>query len=141
MKALLCLLLLFAGGLWADEPSDRQAIERVIVSLNESPPLPTLFTADSDARITLDLLRPWSDRRAHRPTVVISHEPWGEATISWAGACGPIVNRRVRFITPDVALADAGCVYDVNNAAALLFVMKKEGADWKIASLRRLAER
>ena len=140
MKVILCLLLLAAQG-WGDETTERQAIERVIASVNESAPAPTLFTADSDARLVLDLLRPWGDRHARRPAVVVSHEPWGEATISWSGACGPIVSRRVRFITPDVALADAACIYDDDTAAPLLFVMKKDGADWKIASLRRLARR
>lgn len=79
------------------------------------------------------------------PTLVISHEPWGEATINFPGV--EIVNpriesRTVRFITPDVALADGVCTYrDFNGHAEttpLLFVMKKEGERWKIASIRLL---
>lgn len=140
MKALLCLPLLFAACAWADESAERQDIDRVIASVNDNPPAAT-FTADSDARPTLERLRPWAKERGRRPAVVISHDPWGEATISWTGPCGPIVSRTIRFITPDVALADATCGYGDSSGLPLLFVLKKERADWKIASLRILAPR
>jgi hypothetical protein len=136
MKAFLCLTLVFAACAWADEAADRQAIEHVIALLNEHSPPAALFTADSDGRAALERLHPWDRDRVRRPAVVISHEPWGEANISWIAPCGPIVSRSVRFITPEVALADAGC-----GDLQLLVVMKKEGTDWKIASARVLAPR
>ncbi len=89
---------------------------------------------------------------AQRPSVIISHdEIWGEATVSWgptilgrplvfpteAAACGP-----VRFLTPDVALADATWTDFARPGSArtqLLFVMKREGGEWKIDSVRVLA--
>jgi len=44
------------------------------------------------------------------------------------------VSTTIRFITPDVALVDGTW-----QTVPLLFVMKKEENDWKIASLRTLA--
>jgi hypothetical protein len=86
--------------------------------------------------------------------VTISHEVWGEAAINFPGVGSitfeEMVNPRIvsgamRFITPDVALADGACRYNGDSAATqstpLLFVMKREGGDWKIASLRVLAPR
>jgi hypothetical protein len=86
--------------------------------------------------------------------MIISHEPWGEATIDFPGrwphatmeVVNPrIVSRTIRFITPDVALAEGACVYREDGGGTrftpLLFVMKREGGGWKIASLRVLAPR
>jgi hypothetical protein len=82
-----------------------------------------------------------------RPTVVISHEPWGEATIDYGGG-GEIVNprilsRTIRFVTPDVALVDGAFTREVDSTESemtpLLFVMKKDGRVWRIASVRVLA--
>ena len=42
---------------------------------------------------------------------------------------------RIRFLTPEVAMVDAVA------KDPLLIVMKKVGTDWKIASLRILAEK
>jgi len=79
--------------------------------------------------------------------VTISLEPMGEASIHLPDTL-EILNPRIacgtlRFITPEVALADASWTYQGEGAATqtvpLLFVMKKEGADWKIAALRILA--
>jgi hypothetical protein len=87
------------------------------------------------------------------PTVTTSHEVWGEAAINFPGVGSitfeevnpQIVSGAIRFITPDVALADGACRYNDDSAATqstpLLFVMKREGGDWKIASLRVLAPR
>jgi hypothetical protein len=139
MKALLCLPLLFSAA-WAEEASDREAVARVIARVNEVPLPASIFTADSDAAPALERLRKPPDH----PTVIISHEPWGEATIQFPGRelRNPrIITRAVRFLTPDVALADAACVYDdaAPHTRPLLFVMKREGGSWKIASVRLLA--
>jgi hypothetical protein len=157
---------MLAAGIQADEPADRAAIDRVIAQLNQYPPPTALFTADSDAPAALRQLwkarhpvyrvRPWGWDPASttdHPTVTISHEPWGEATINLPGArplppmemVNPrIVGRSVRFLTPEVALAEGVCVYDIEGGGQqrtpLLFVLKKEGNDWKIASLRVLAQ-
>ncbi len=100
--------------------------------------------------------QPWPDH----PTVTISHDPWGEATINFPGMpplppagfypwinlwiYPRIVSGAIRFITPDVALAEGAWIYQDGAATQtipLLFVMKKEGDNWKIASLRVLASR
>ena len=88
--------------------------------------------------------------RIDQPTVTISHEPWGEATINFPEMTSfpveilnpRIVRRTIRFITPDVALAEGTWTYEGNGSALqkpLLFVMKKEGATWRVASLHLLA--
>ena len=146
-------LLLIAVCAWADEAADRLAIARVIAALNQVPPRTELFTPDTDAPAVLERLRQ-GKRVAYRPiqssghpTVTVSHEPWGEATIDLRGpgveiVDPKIVSRAIRFITPEVALADGASTYredgiDVETTP-LLFVMKKEGDRWKVASIRVL---
>ena len=166
VRAILCLPLLF-GAARADESADRTAIAATVAALNESPQRTELFTADADTHSVLDQL--WKGKRlvyrmrsratdaaspssSDHPTVTVSHEPWGEATINFAGMGGMprmemlnprIVGSNIRFITLDVALADGAFMYEDGRAAAqttpMLFVMKKQGADWKIASIRILA--
>jgi hypothetical protein len=162
MKAILCLPLFFAFYAVADEAADRVAIDHTITALNESPqPGRALFTEDTFSElyslpdvkpVNLRPLAPSGDQAGH-PTVTISHEVWGEATINLPGI--PVIppveflNPRIgcdsiRFITPDVALADGNWTYKngpETQTKPLLFVMKKEGDDWKIASLRLLAPR
>lgn len=81
---------------------------------------------------------------------MISREPWGEAKIVYPGmpSLPPlemldprIVSGKIRFITPDVALADATYTYSAEGQTKpLLLVMKKQkDKNWKIASLRVLA--
>jgi hypothetical protein len=158
MKVLLCLPLAFAAAAWADEAADRASIERVIAAVNEVPAPEAVFTADSDAAAALE--RIWKGKSLRyrfgprhgsssgTPTVTISHEPWGEATIGNPLPPTEIMNprilsRSIRFLTPGVALADATCVYWTTAGAQttpLLFVLKKVAGNWKIASLRVLAE-
>jgi hypothetical protein len=129
MRFLLPLVLLFAFSACA---------------LNQIPPPVGLFTADSDAPLVLARLWNRPPTYGNRPTVVISHDPWGEASI----VLPPIIlilnhriaARAVRLITADVAIVDAACI-DMPEAIPLLFVMKKEADDWKIASARILAPR
>ena len=168
MRGLLWLLLIFGTCGWADEAADRAAIQHALARLNEVPQSAELFTSDADSRAVLEQL--WKGKRlayntrsemrdavplspSDHPTVTISHEPWGEATINFQGRRHllpiEIVNPRIesrttRFITPGVALVDAAFTYQEDGTAQttpLLLVMKKEGDDWKIASLRVLAHR
>jgi hypothetical protein len=175
VKASLCLPLLFASFALADEASDRAAINRTIAALNRLSQRDRLFTEDADAASELARLPkvspvafpiprsagdPASWPLHDHPTVTISHDPWGEATINfpvmpllppadfypWISL---LINPRIasgtaRFITPDVALVEGVWIYQEGAAAQtvpLLFVMKKEGDNWKIASLRVLAPR
>ena len=160
MKAIPCLLLCFAFCAAADDAADRAAIERVIASLNVLPRASAFFTADASS--DLDRLpnlqdvsavkfRPIlpSDDPAVHPSLTISHEIWGEAKIDFPGASAEILNPRIacasiRFITSDVALGDGNWTYEngpETQTTPLLFVMKEEAGNWKIASIRLLAPR
>jgi len=168
VKTSLCLPLLI-GAAWADEAADRTAIATTVAALNEFPQRAELFTTDTDAHSALDQLlkgkRPVyrmqsgatdaaSSSSSDHPTLIISYEPWGEATIGFPGIDGMprvkmvnprIVASNIRFVSVDVALADGVLLYEDSSgdaqATPILFVMKKQGADWKIASIRILAPR
>jgi hypothetical protein len=164
----LCVPLLFVSYALADEAADRVAIDRAVAALNEPPRRTALFTQDTDASSELARLprvRPLSPPipqlpgdpaslpRTDSPTVTISKEPWGEATINFLGMpplptanilAPRIASGNIRFVTPDVALVEGAWIYDdraVMRSVPLLFVMKREGENWKIASLRVLAPR
>jgi hypothetical protein len=147
MKAILCLPLFLASCAWADEAADRAAIARVIASLNEQPWPAAQVTESAAASSELAhvwKLRPLLIGTPGAPTVTVSHEPWGEATIdfpSLEGRLPRIVGGAVRFVTPDVALADGAWAFPdgITTPQPLLFVMKKVGDDWKLASVRLLA--
>ncbi|HTS27298.1 MAG TPA: hypothetical protein VMH81_15580 [Bryobacteraceae bacterium] len=152
MKALSFLLVLFSVCSWADEAADRTAIGNVIAALNRLPQHNETFTTDADGTDLLEQM--WKDKHlayrmrpspSDQATVVISHEPWGEAMINFPGVelVNPrIASRAIRFITADVALADAACTYKGEGGnlqmTPLLFVMKKEEDRWKVASIRLL---
>ncbi|MGC9950890.1 MAG: hypothetical protein ABSF64_31375 [Bryobacteraceae bacterium] len=133
MKLLLCLYLLCSACLWADQDTDRVAIENVIGALNEprgdarAKPLSDLFTSDADPA-ELDRLSDMERRMRE-----VSSGPWSEVTAP------RIVARSVRFVTPDVALVDAA-ISQIGSLSAshkpVLLVMKKQGTDWRIACLR-----
>jgi hypothetical protein len=144
MKAVLCASLVFVPHAFADDAADRVAIGRAIAALNE-PSHSTLF-GDGGAEferlrsiypLAFQIIGPAAGPD-HHPTVTISHEPWGEATINLSAS-----RPSVAFITPDVALAEGACSYEDSHAerqtTPLLFAMKKVGDDWKIASIRVLA--
>src|SRR3974390_3178628 len=88
-----CFFLLFSGAVWADEAADRASIERVIHALNEVPVARELFTADSSSefdRLPKVSARPFGPSPTpplprSGPRVIISREPWGEATIDFHG--------------------------------------------------------
>jgi hypothetical protein len=167
MRTIACLPFFLASLALADDVADRAAIGRVIAGLNEQPRRAALFTVDSDAPAELERLpkveplefrvrTPEADPAlpsgADRPTLTISHEPWGEAAIDFPGRLPVVelVNPRIvgsgiRSITPDVALADGRWTYTEKGGATrtipLLFVVKKEGETWKLAALRTLAPR
>ncbi len=97
VKVICCLALLFVPYVLADESADRLAIDRAIGGLNEIPRRMELFAAGAETSelerlrkitpiSTVRTLRQSSDLgsvRIDRPTVTISHEPWGEATINF----------------------------------------------------------
>jgi hypothetical protein len=158
MQAFLCLPLLLVPF----APADRSAIVRAVEALNE--PLGRAAVLIEDASSEFDrlpgikprvFLPPASSPGPGGPGVTISREPWGEATINFPDFSGlealniPITFRprimsgAIRFVTPEVALTDGIWTYVDDGGWAetipVLLVMKKEGADWKVASVRVLA--
>src|SRR5260370_28249653 len=113
MRPVLLTPIFVAAGAWADQAVDRAAVTKTIGALNLWPDNPALFTADFDGH---DALR----RRAmvgtcpevwwetcgiivtapESPQVIISKEPWGEATIvmpgSVVGMRAPIIVKKIR---------------------------------------------
>jgi hypothetical protein len=129
MKALLAAGLLCATLAFADVPADRTAdrmeIAQVVKSLSTANPVSVLFTADADNQL---------DRLTQPP----GREPWSEVFRSTNGRPSISV-QSIRFLTPDVALVDAVSTQIGSTAfrrVLVWLVMKKEGADWKIASLK-----
>jgi len=144
VKLIPCIPLLFAAAATADDAADRAAIGRTIAALSETPQRAALFSQGADAARELERLGRVGT--PDLPTVTISHEPWGEATIDFL-CLQRIVTRlgsgAIRFITSDVALADGVWTYGEDgktHTAPLLFVMKKEAGNWKIVSIRILLE-
>jgi hypothetical protein len=151
MKSIVLAFIFCAGGVWAaDEAADRAGIEKTIRALSVWPTR-ALFTADFDdqrellrvVRVGFPAVCPevWWETcgttvHVKEGEVVISKEPWGEATWVPAGMNMNVARiriTRVRFLTPEVAIVDAV------SRDPLLIVMKKVGTEWKIASLRVLA--
>jgi hypothetical protein len=125
VKRILCLSILGAACAWADDAGDREAIERVIAAVNNhSKPLTDVFTADA----------PESER-----SMLSAHEePWSEITSS------RITIRSIRLIAPQIALVESmntqyGSVI-VMRSAPMLLVMKKDGAQWRIACVLTLPD-
>lgn len=126
MKSIALALIFCASWIQAaDEASDREAIKKTVVQLR-------VFTADfdSDAELARIRVQPLADRPGE---VIISSEPWGEATISVPGVSF-IAIKKIRIVTPEIALVDAQAKFPV------LIVLRKEAEIWKIASIRILAE-
>lgn len=137
VKTMLCLSLALSSLVWANEASDRVAVEKVILGLNDSPQNPALFMpgfsgfpelARLDTQPASELARVASRRSPNlidvrSVKVVISKEPWGEAdlyippvvpvAISYPAPPdqGRLISRfniqSVRFIAKDVALVEA----------------------------------
>lgn len=143
MKPIMIAAILLAGHVWAaDEVADRTAIENTIRGLSMTPMRSGLFTSDfDDDELARYGKAPASESGSIPITVqgvpgevVISKEPMGEATWLPAGMHASMTIKKIRFLTPEIAMVDA------IGKSPVLIVLKKIGPDWKIASLRRLAE-
>jgi len=135
----------------ADHRAERIAVGKAIASLNDPSTMNSAFTMDGDGWVRFEELRKSTPTEAcrvvgpskegPRPTVTPSGRPWGEAGVeippewrAWFDA--------IRFVTKDVALVEGACEFDDNGATRrkpLFLVVRRQGADWKIATLRLLA--
>jgi hypothetical protein len=116
MKPVLCLALAAAAFAWGDEASDRAAIQNAIKQFN-------------DPQTRASVLAPGAD------IPDLSGRPWDQRSRLY------FTFKDVRFITPDVAMADAtasqyGSLMLRNEP--VVFILKREGGEWKIDSLRLL---
>jgi len=158
MRLVLCLSILVASSsAWAaDEAADRAAIEKVISTLNSAPGSPGLFTEDfGDGAVltSLGVYRSAAIRQDAIPLGVPCQAPevWpelgcppqtrsgGQSTVGLPAPPAHFVIQSIRLLTPDVALVDA--LNERGGAGALrhspvLLVLRKDGAVWRIASLR-----
>ena len=135
MKLIVCTFLASAAMACADEAADRSAIERVIRVLSDRQTVSnnkqtsTVFTSDPDS--DLDRLTALNGR-----WLQLSSEPWSEMTTP------RLTIHSIRFVTSDVALVNTASVQYGSNIPVrripVLFVMKKEGTEWRIAALRVL---
>ena len=143
MKSIMVAAVLLAGSAWAaDEVADRAAIQNTIRVLSTTPERAGLFTPDFDNAELVRFQKAYPTVSGAIPVklgdvpgeVVISKEPMGEADWFPAGMPRSVTVKKIRFLTADVALVEAGVHTPV------LIVMRKVGTDWKIASLRMLSE-
>jgi len=143
MKSIIFASILLSGGLFGtDEVADRAAIEKTILAFSATPLAPDLYTPDFDREELRRFGKAVSTDSGAIPItvggkpgeLVISKEPMGEATWFPAGMHWTLNTRKIRFLTPEVVMVD------VTGRAPGLIVLKKVGTDWKIASLRVLAE-
>ena len=145
MNRALCLAILLTSPLWADEVADKTAVEAVISALNTlntSPSRPELFTADFPNAPELRRFQTSLPALGEVPTgggtVVISREPMGEAT--WippfpTTVVPRFITRSTTFISPGTAVVVA-----THESETVLFVLKHENSNWRIASFRALPE-
>lgn len=123
-------------------------IERTITSLNDPARRASAFAEDGDGPSRYEELRTAIPVKTFRilgpmesasPVLTISHEPWGEVQLQFPAPrhYGAV------FIGSDLALSESSCMYqypgELTRTIPLLFVLKREGGAWKIASLRILA--
>jgi hypothetical protein len=151
MKTALLVPFLLVAPAWADETADRASIARTIAALNDPGQRAGVFAKGANPVTELFRLLTFDSRptvvishELPRFTVVISHEPWGEATIEpapsgFAPAVPQIESGPIQFLNPDVALVEGTArPADRILSTPVLFVMLREGPDWKIGSLRVL---
>ena len=137
MRAVFCFPLFFAVGLWADEAQDRAAIHNVIVAINNPAKRAGLFTRDADCGVDFDRLLDLHKRVWPLGEGIGIDETWTELTAP------RVVSGVIRFITPDVAIVDGASTIvgavTLAGRVPLLFVMKREGTEWRISVVRVVA--
>lgn len=132
----LCVpLFLLDNTAWADSAADHAAIERIVKAVfagaSTGRPVSTLFAADADSEY--ERLKQLDEQ-----LVAQAKEPLSEVTVPH------VVIRSIRFVTPDVALVDAANTQYgsmiLQTRIPVLLVLRREGIDWRIVSLRVLVD-
>ena len=137
-RILVILTLVAAPGLSAQTPADEAAIKSLIKqymdarNARDSAGVSELFTADADQYTT------GGEWRRGRAEVVAGT---ARSTKQNPGTRSTDV-ASIRFITPDVAIADGN--YDITGGDArrwTTMVVKREAGRWRIAAIRNMAPR
>jgi hypothetical protein len=124
------MLLACLPWIGADESSERAAIESAFRALNAATTrtaVVALFTSDADA-VDIDRLF-----RTHQDLVQAARRPWSERTLPHISV------RSLRFLTADVALADATDTQFASigpRRIPILFLLKRDGPVWRFAVAR-----
>ena len=121
------MLIALAALAAAEGPADRAGVKAAVTSLVT--PLHAITTADADG--IGEVRRVLRDGPQEHPPLTWDYWPW---PLPVTGS-GVVECWNIRFLTPDVALADGS----VRHHPAL-FVVKREDGLWKIASVRFLRE-
>ena len=119
MRTLRYAAILLAACAWAEEASDRAAIEKVVIAFNHPEERAAVLARDAD----LGPLPP-----GYGP------EPWSEISSPH------FASHRVLFVTQDVAVVDASAsLYGtmiLKRTVPAIFVMRREATGWKVVLLR-----
>ena len=121
------MLLAFAAFAAAEGPADRARVTAAVKSLVT--PIHAITTDDADG--IGEVRRVLRDGPQERPALTWDYWPLPLPVMD----ASAVECSRIRFLTPDVALADGS----VKQHPAL-FVVKKQDGVWKIASVRFLRE-
>jgi len=121
---------------WADEAIDREAIDKVIVGLNDADHRAELFTKGANSKVDFDRL------------VELHRKPGGTVGMdeTWTQMTEPhVVSGKIRFVKGNVAVAEGASVVEgaltLARRAPLLFVMKKEGGKWPVDAARVMGQK
>jgi hypothetical protein len=115
LKTLRWIPFLLAAAAWADEAADRAAIQKVVIAFNHPHERAGVLAKDANLSSLARYAGPETSQ-----VLFESHD--------------------VRFVTPDVAVVDAsGSQYGsliLKHSMAAIFVMRREGAAWKVVIFR-----
>ena len=116
-----------------DEPAVREVVRRYVNAreLKDPAAIEALFTADADQHTTSG---EWRRGRAHIVPGTLESSKRNPGTRN-------ITVQAVRFITPDVAIADGP--YEITGATGTrrmwaTLVLKREAGGWRIAAIRNM---
>ena len=135
MKPILLLTLLTACAAQSNRAQDRDAIDKLILALNEPAHRAELFTKDADSAVNFDRLIDLHKRRAGSLSLTIGmDEPWVIMTLP------RVVSGPIHFVKRNVATVDGASTVDgavtLARRVPLVFVVKKQKGLWRIAAVR-----
>jgi hypothetical protein len=132
-RTILLIALLLAPVIRADEAQERASIDHVIVALNNPEARGPLFTKDADCAVNFDRLLDLHIRSDWSPIAAGIDEPWRAMTVPRI-VSGPIRFRSSRVAVVEGASTIGGAV-TFKPSVPLIFVLRKQGGQWRIQSV------